>query len=145
MGRKRTPGLFRREYVWHIDKQIKGFGRLCESTGTRNLAEAEAILAIRIESIRRAVIFGVRPTRTFREAATRYLKEYLHKRSIDRDAHDLKTVDPFIGDLELNRVHDGTLQKFIKHRLHKDGVAVGTVNRTLSVVRRVLSLSLIHI
>ncbi len=141
MGRKRTPGLIRRGGVWHIDKQVKGFGRLCESTGARKLAEAEEILAHRIESIRRAVVFGIRPTRTFREAATRYLNEYLHKRSIGRDALDLKTVDPFIGELALNRVHDGTLQEFVRYRLQHDRVAVGTVNRTLSVVRRVLSLS----
>ena len=141
MGRKKTPGLIRRGEIWHIDKQIKGYGRLCESTGARKLAEAEVILAHRIESIRQAVVFGIRPTRTFREAATRYLNEYVHKRSIGRDALDLETVDPFIGDIALNRVHDGTLQKFIRHRLQHDRVAVGTVNRTLSVVRRVLSLS----
>ena len=132
MGRRRTPGLIRRGGIWHIDKQVKGFGRICESTGASRLADAEAILAHRLEEIRKAVVFGVRPTRTFREAATRYLNEYLHKRSIDRDALDLETVDPFIGDLALNRVHDGTLQAFVRHRLHKDRVAVGTVNRTLS-------------
>jgi integrase len=99
------------------------------------------ILAHRIESIRQAVVFGIRPTRTFREAASRYLNEYLHKRSIGRDALDLETVDPFIGDLALDRVHDGTLQEFVRYRLRHDRVAVGTVNRTLSVVRRVLSLS----
>ena len=39
MGRRRTPGLIRRGGVWHIDKQVKGFGRLCESTGARKLAD----------------------------------------------------------------------------------------------------------
>ncbi len=141
MGRKRTPGLIRRGGVWHIDKQVKGFGRICESTGASHLRDAEAILAHRLEELRKARVFGVRPTRTFREAATRYLNEYLHKRSIGRDADDLKWVDPFIGNLPLNVVHDGTLQRFVRHRLDKDRVAVGTVNRTLSVVRRVLSLA----
>ena len=141
MGRRRSPGLVKRGGVWHIDKQVKGFGRLCESTATRNLARAEAILAIRIEAIRRAVVFGVRPTRTFREAATRYLNEYQYKRSIGRDAQDLRVLDPFIGHQALNQVHDGTLQGFIRHRLKKDRVSDGTVNRSLAVVRRVLSLS----
>jgi integrase len=141
MGRKRTPGLIRRGGIWHIDKQVKGYGRICESTGASRLSEAEAVLAHRLEEIRRAVVFGVRPTRTFREAATRYLTEYLHKRSIERDACDLQIVDPFIGDLPLNLVHDGTLQEFIRHRLQKDRVAEGTVNRTLAIVRRVLSLA----
>ena len=141
MGRRRTPGLTKRGNTWHIDRQIKGFGRLCESTGTRTLKDAEAFLAHRIEEIRKAIVFGVRPTRTFREAATKYLTENLHKRSIQRDALDLRTVEPFIGDLALNRVHDGTLQEFVRVRLRRDRVAVGTVNRSLAVVRRVLNLA----
>jgi integrase len=141
MGRRRSPGLVKRGGIWHIDKQIKGYGRLCESTGTCKLAEAEAVLALRIETARQAVVFGIRPTRTFREAATRYLNEYRYKRSIDRDAYDLKIVDPFIGDLSLNQVHDGPLQAFILHRLRKDRVTEGSVNRSLAVVRRVLNLS----
>ena len=141
MGRRRTPGLTRRGGIWHIDKHIKGYGRLCESTGTGRLEEAEALLTHRLEAIRLADLFGVRPTRTFREAATKYLNENLHKRSIDRDALDLRTLDPFIGELALNRVHDGSLQAFVQHRLQKDKVAVGTVNRSLAVVRRVLNLA----
>ncbi len=141
MGRRRSPGLFKRRGIWHIDKQIKGYGRVCESTGTGNLDQSEAILAHRVEEIRKAIVFGVRRTRTFREAATKYLTENLHKRSIQRDALDLRVVDPFIGDFALNRVHDGTLQGFIRARLHRDRVAVGTVNRTLAVVRCVLNLA----
>jgi integrase len=141
MGRRRTPGLTKRGNTWHIDRQIKGYGRLCESTGSRHLKDAEAFLAHRIEEIRKAIVFGVRPTRTFREAATKYLTENLHKRSIQRDALDLRTVEPFIGDLALNRVHDGTLQEFVRVRLRRDRVAVGTVNRSLAVVRRVLNLA----
>lgn len=141
MGRRRTPGLTKRGNTWHIDRQIKGYGRVCESTGSSHLKDAEAFLAHRIEEIRRAIVFGVRPTRTFRQAATKYLTENLHKRSIQRDALDIRTVEPFIGDLALNRVHDGTLQEFVRARLRRDRVAVGTVNRSLAVVRRVLNLA----
>ena len=76
-----------------------------------------------------------------KRGGSKYLNENLHKRSIGRDALDLRTIEPFIGALALNRVHDGTLQAFIRSRLHKDRVAVGTVNRTLAVVRRVLNLA----
>ncbi len=44
MGRKRTPGLIKRGENWHVDKQIKGYGRLRESCGTGELAEAERYL-----------------------------------------------------------------------------------------------------
>ncbi len=44
MGRKRTPGLALRGGIWHIDKSILG-RRVCQSTGTAQLEEAERYLA----------------------------------------------------------------------------------------------------
>ena len=108
MGRKRTPGLYKREEIWHIDKRIRGT-RLCESTGERSLQEAELYLARRVEQVRHAMIFGDRPDRTFRQAATKFLLEHQHKRSIADDAMHLRMLDPFIGDLALRAVHPGAL------------------------------------
>ena len=86
------------------------------------------------------MVYGVRPTRIFRQAATKYLSENLHKRAIGRDAQDLKLIDSYIGGLPLQQVHQGTLQVFIDTRL-KEGRKSGTINRTLAVVRRVLNLA----
>lgn len=138
MTRKHIPGLIKRKGIWHIDKVIQG-KRLCESTGTASLNEAELVLARRIDDVRKQALFGVRPVRTFREAATKYLNES-RKRSLARDAQDLKLLDPHIGHLALHQVHMGTLAKFIEAR-SKDGVKSATVNRSLSVVRRVLNLA----
>ena len=44
MGRKRVPGLIMRSGKWHIDKHILG-RRICQSTGTDQLEEAERRLA----------------------------------------------------------------------------------------------------
>ena len=138
MGRKRTPGLFKRGGVWHIDKQVRG-RRICESTGERDLARAEQHLARRVEEVRQAVVYGVRPKRSFRQAATKYLSEGT-KRSLARDAQDLKLVVPYIGDLTLDQVHMGALQTFVQER-RASGVKSATVNRTLAVVRRILNLA----
>jgi len=138
MGRKCTPGLYKRNGVWHIDKVVRG-RRICESTGTGKLEEAELYLARCIEEVRQATVYGVRPQRTFRMAATKYLSE-TRKRSLDRDARDLQSVDPWIGNMPIDQVHMGTLQPFIEAR-RKAGIRSGTVNRTLAVVRRVLNLS----
>tara|TARA_R110001592_G_scaffold265887_1_gene531473 strand:+ start:3943 stop:4896 length:954 start_codon:yes stop_codon:yes gene_type:complete len=81
----------------------------------------------------------VRPSRTFRQAATHYLNENLHKKSIDCDAQDLAALDPYIGNLELSRVHDGTLSSF-KNARRMEGVKSSTVNRSLAVVRIILNL-----
>ena len=52
MGRKRTAGLYERNGVWHIDKQIRGI-RICESTGECSLAKAEEYLASIAERLKR--------------------------------------------------------------------------------------------
>lgn len=136
--KKAGGGLYDREGVWHIDKQVSGI-RICESTGTGEREEAERYLARRLEEIRKASVYGVRPSRTFRQAATHYLNENLHKKSIDCDAQDLGILDPFIGDMELRQVHDGTLAEF-KSARRKEGVKSSTVNRSLAVVRIILNL-----
>lgn len=139
MGRKRSPGLRNRGGIWHIEKQI--FGQTVhESTGTSNLKTAELILARRIEEIRQARSFGVRPTRTFREAATKFLEENSQLGSIDDYAIHLKQLDPFIGDLPLQNVHLGTLQPFIEAR-RQQGIRTKSINLALGCVRRVLNLA----
>ena len=74
MGRKQTPGLRKRNGIWHIEKQVLG-QKLFESTGTGNLDKAELMLAHRIEEVRQATVYGVRKQWIFQEAATRYLEE----------------------------------------------------------------------
>ena len=144
MGQKVPPGLIKRGDVWHIQKTIAG-KRIRESTGTSNLGEAERYLAYRIEEIRQAALYGVRPKRTFREAAIRYLREE-KKASLKRDVELLKILEPFIGDLYLESVHMGSLQPFIENRMGfiRDGEKVAwkkrTINYGLQVVRRILNL-----
>ncbi len=139
MGRKRSPGLRNRGGIWHIEKQILG-QTIHESTGTSDLETAELILARRIEEVRQAKIYGVRPKRTFREAATKFLEENMHLRSIGDCATHLKQLDPFIGHLPLENVHAGSLQAFIEARRNQ-GIKTKSINLALSVVRRILNLA----
>ena len=116
MGRsRRSPGLVKRAGVWHIDKWIEG-QRICHSTGSAKLGEAERYLARLRETIRQAEIYGVRPKRTFEEAAIKFVRENQHKRSLNRDICLLKQLMPFIGQLPLQRVHRGTLDPWIAHK-----------------------------
>ena len=139
MGRKKTPGLIKRAGLWHIDKHIGG-RRVCQSTGTDRLEEAERFLARLIEETRQAQVYGVRPMRTFEQAAAKFVLENRHKRSISSDIGRLKLLMPWIGDTPLDRLHIGTLQPWIDHR-HMEDAAVGTINHGLKVVRRILNLS----
>lgn len=138
MARKKSPGLIKRGSVWHIQKKVYG-KRLCESTGTGDLEEAERYLARRIEDVRQAVIYGVRPERTFREAATKFLLESV-KRSLIDDAQQLKLLDHYVGDMPLDKIHLGSLQKFIVDR-RKEGVKTRTINKGLQITRHILNLA----
>jgi integrase len=139
MGRKRTPGLYKRGEAWHIDKTVFG-RRLCESTGTGNLEEAEKYLARRLEEIRLASVYGVRPKRSFMEAATKYLMENQHKRSLNSDAGRLRKLVKYIGDLSIESIHMGSLQVFIDGR-RREEVKTRTINHGLKIVRRILNLA----
>lgn len=139
MGRKRMPGLYKREEIWHIDKKIFGH-RLCESTGTGDLEEAEKYLARRSEEVRQASVYGVRPKRIFQDAATKFLMENQHKRSLRSDASRLKMLIPHIGNMTLESIHMGSLQPYIEAR-RRDGVKMRTINHGLKVVRRICNLA----
>ena len=43
-----------------------------------------------MEQVRQAHVYGVRPSRTFEEAAAKFVLENQHKRSIDDDVMHLK-------------------------------------------------------
>ena len=139
MGRKRMSGLVNRDGNWHIDKKVDGI-RICESTGTSRLEEAEKYLTRRLESIRQAKVYGIRPKRLFRQAATKFLLENGHKRSIKSDVDGLKMLDGYIGNLALESVHMGTLQTYITTR-QKEGVKNRTVNYGLQIIRHILNLA----
>ena len=138
---KKTPGLYRRNGLWHIDKQIKGYGRVCETTGERDLEQAERYLALRLEGIRHISVHGIRPTRTFVEAATKYLEENRGNRAIQREADGLSEVLKYIDpQTPLEQIHDGTFDSFRSARRNA-GRAAGTINRDLAPVRRMLKLA----
>ena len=108
MGRKATPGLKKRAGIWHIDKRIGG-KRVCQSCETGELAEAERYLARLTEETRQAQVYGVRPARTFEQAAAKFVLENQHKRSIDDVIGRLKLLILWIGQEKLERLHRGTL------------------------------------
>lgn len=70
---KKYPGLTKIKNIWHIDKRLRGYGRLCETTGYSEREDAEKHLIHRVKEIQDAAIYGVRPIRTFNEAALKYL------------------------------------------------------------------------
>lgn len=139
MGRTRMPGLIDRGGIWHVDKRFRG-RRLCESTGEGDLAKAEEYLIRRLEEARQASVFGVRPRRTFRQAATKFLLENQDLRSIGDYALHLKQLDPYLGALPLASVHMGALRAFIEAR-QRQGRKAKSINLALGLVRHILNVA----
>ena len=140
MAQRRTPGLRKRGGLWHIQKQVKGYGSIYESTGTSDLQEAERYLAHRLNEIRQTVTYGDRPIITFRKAAEKFLNENGHLKSLERMGYSLDVIMPYIGDLPLERVHNDTVAQFKADRL-RAGISAGTIKKDLASVRRILNLA----
>ena len=136
----RMPGLRKKAGVWHIEKrcQTAPGGWLRESTGTPSRREAEKILIRRMAEMEEVEERHDRAEFLFEEAGLRYLKEIAHKRSADNVASHLDQLFPFIRDLPLAQVHNGTVQPFIEHEL-KRGLAPKSINNALGVVSTVLN------
>ena len=64
----------------------------------------------------------------------------MHLVSIGDYAMHMKQLDPYIGDLPLERIHMGSLQAFIEVR-KRAGIKNRSVNLALATVRRVLNLA----
>jgi integrase len=134
LKRRREDG----SYVWHIDKRVRRYGRLCESTGTADREEAERYLAHRLRELREIRIYGERPERTFRDAIQKYLDEYSEKKSIDRDQAVLMDIEPFIGNLPLDRINNDSFSRYRRARGH---LSIRTRNQKIALVQRVLRLA----
>lgn len=135
-------GLFKRRrvdgsYIWHIDKRVRRYGRLCESTGTGNREEAERYLLHRLRELREIRVYGERSQRTFRDAVEKYLAENSAKKSVDRDEAALKDLDPFIGNLPLDRINNDS---FAPYRKARGKLSIHTRNQKIALARRVLRL-----
>ena len=141
MAKKRTSGLYQRQGIWHIDKQLFG-KRLCESTGTDSLSEAEVILAKRTEELRQQKVFGVRPSYTFEEAAKKYVDEKKEKSTIQRDVRELRLLQSYLSGCSLEMIHKDHpgLKKWMEAR-RKAGVKHRTINYGLQVLRHLLNLA----
>ncbi|WP_242209204.1 MULTISPECIES: tyrosine-type recombinase/integrase [unclassified Pseudomonas] len=141
-------GLYERNGIWHIDKVVRG-QRLQESTGSSERQEAEQYLIHRLEKLRQEKVYGVREVRTWREASTRFLVEFKDQASIALSASHIEQLDPYIGDLPITHIDDGTLAAFKRDRQKptktangkvKPGVSNRTVNIALQRVVRILNL-----
>ena len=85
-------------------------------------------------------MYGVRPSRTFEQAAAKFVLENQHKRSISSDIIQLKLLLPKLGPLPLDAIHPGIMQPWVEMR-RRENEAAGTINHGLKMVRQILNLA----
>jgi len=74
----------------------------------------------------------------FEEAALRYLEDVAHKSSATAMAIHIDQLLPFIGQLTLEQIHDGTLKPFIDHEKAR-GLAPKSINNVIVMIAAILN------
>ena len=97
-----------------IDKEHRGV-RIYIRLGSIDEEAARQRLASEMEHVEATLQQRAARPR-FADAAARYLEESQHLRSADVTAWHIRLLTPYIGALELNRIHDQTLERFIADR-----------------------------
>ncbi|WP_207389801.1 tyrosine-type recombinase/integrase [Aquitalea sp. USM4] len=140
----RERGLVKRGDIWHINKIYRGIP-IRKSTHQTDRGEAERVLIQHLAAIDQGKDFGLRPKHHWKEAAAKYLAENQAMPSIQDAAMHLEALEPYIGHLPLEQIHDHTLQKFIAERKKRgknvqaaNGVSARTINMALELVGRIL-------
>jgi len=120
-----------------INKAYRGarvfvrLGAVCQEHAERRLAQEIERLQWEVERRTHA-----RPL--FSDCCNRFLAESKYKRTKDTIAWHVAMLLPYVGDLDVRRVHDDTLRPFIEARL-AEGKSPITINRTLEVARAILN------
>jgi integrase len=122
-----------------VNKEHKG-QRIFARLGAVSQEAAEAWLRDRQQQV--DIKLGQGATRYFCDAADAYLTDCERRkvRTVELIAYHIGLLLPYIGSKPLSSVHMGTLESFIDDRV-EGGAKPSTINRTLEVVRTVLTKS----
>lgn len=130
--------LYKRNSVWWSSIFIEG-ERFCQSTGTSNRRKAERIEQQFREEIndRRHRTPQINPDISFGALAARFIADGISTQySVDRLQHLL----PFFADIPVRDINQSLTRKYRQERYAaRKSLKPATVNRDLSVLRRVLN------
>ncbi len=139
----REKGLYRRKDspYWWVKIVLADGRQVWRSTRLKVLADAEEyLIRLKAEAYETART-GIPAEHNWQDAVVQYLEESVGKRSLDYDKAHFQKLDPYLRGYRLRDLNMSALTPFIQDRKQKDGVANGTINRALEVVRHVLYLA----
>jgi integrase len=146
--------IFRRKSstIWWVDITIDG-NRIQRSTGTETETQAQEFHDRLKAQLREQKRLGIKPRRTWKEAAVRYVAEKSQKASLVADISHLRWLDQFLSNKYLDEINKDLIGKITEARKcpyriprkngsHRDlNPKPATVNRTLEIIRSVLRLA----
>ena len=130
---------------WYIDYALDG-KRKWESVGqvgTVSKEHAKKLLALRKTEILQGKFNAPKPKviPTFSEFAREYLEFAKgNKKSWDRDMYALRSLEPFFGSYKLTDISPILIEKYKLER--KQVVSTSTVNKELSIMRRMFNVAI---
>lgn len=129
--------LYKRNSIWWSSVFVDGV-RHCKSTGTSNRRKAEAIERQYQDELNdaRYRLPQRNPEMTFGELAARFIAAgTARSHALDRLRHLL----PFFADRPVREIRTATIRQYRQERHREKSLKEATVNRDLSVLRRVLN------
>jgi len=139
----REKGLYRRKDspYWWVKIVLPDGRQVCRSTRLKVLADAEEYLIRLKAEAYEAARTGIPVERNWQDAVVQYLEDNADKRRLFYDQAHFQKLDPYLRGYRLRDINMNALRPFIQDRKQKDGVANGTINRALEVVRHVLNMA----
>lgn len=129
-------GVKKRGRVWWIDFTTPGGERVRTSTGTEDRAKAQEYLDRQRARYWDEQRLGVKPDRSWQEAALKWLDEKSHKRSIEDDKSKLRALDEFLGHLTLGQVTRDLVERIGERKAAESSRT--NANRYLALIRSIL-------
>ena len=129
-------GLFKRGDVWWVAFTTPSGQRVRRSAGTDDETQAREYhdrLKVQYWEAQR---LGVKPDRSWQDAAVRWVKETGYKRSHDKDIAKLRRLDRYLGHLMLSQVTRDVVDA-IGEKLAKAS-SNSNANRYLALIRSIL-------
>ena len=134
----KTTGIQKQaDGTFALDKFIKG--ERFRTSGFKSFKEADEFVAKQVHLSYTLNKLGKRPPLTFDAAAAHYIEYSGNKKSLETEIFLIKSVMPFIANLDIKDINDESLDSYIKFR-KAAGRKHKTINLALGVIRHILNL-----
>ena len=129
-------GLSRRGDVWWVEFTTPNGQRVRQSSGTGDEQQAKEYLDRLKVRYWEAQRLGVKPKRSWQDAAVRWVKETSDKRSHDKDVAKLRWLDRYLGRLMLHQVTREVIDQIAERKAGESSRS--NANRYLALIRSIL-------